>query len=149
MTLPRARQALYEATRMNAALYIACGIDPAKATIFVQSHVTARLSLNLFAAPPPLPLPPLSPSASQQRRAPLQAHSELAWLLNCVTPIGWLNRMIQARPASLFPCRASPRAPPSGPVHTASALTPAPLPPPAVTRRRRSSRRRPGSRGRT
>ena len=24
-----------------------------------------------------------------------QAHSELAWLLNCVTPIGWLNRMIQ------------------------------------------------------
>lgn len=27
---------------MNAALYIACGIDPAKATVFVQSHVTAR-----------------------------------------------------------------------------------------------------------
>ncbi len=23
------------------------------------------------------------------------AHSELAWLLNCVTPIGWLNKMIQ------------------------------------------------------
>lgn len=37
-------QALYEATRMNAALYIACGIDPAKSTVFVQSHVTARSS---------------------------------------------------------------------------------------------------------
>jgi tryptophanyl-tRNA synthetase len=23
------------------------------------------------------------------------AHAELQWLLNCVTPIGWLNRMIQ------------------------------------------------------
>lgn len=56
-------QLLQASTRSNAALYIACGIDPAKATIFVQSHVTA--------------------------------HSELAWLLNCVTPIGWLNRMIQ------------------------------------------------------
>lgn len=39
------------------------GIDPAKATVFVQSHVPA--------------------------------HSELQWLLNCVAPIGWLNRMIQ------------------------------------------------------
>lgn len=25
----------------------------------------------------------------------LSAHSELAWLLNCVTPLGWLNRMTQ------------------------------------------------------
>jgi tryptophanyl-tRNA synthetase len=25
----------------------------------------------------------------------LPAHSELAWLLNCVTPLGWLNRMTQ------------------------------------------------------
>lgn len=25
----------------------------------------------------------------------MPAHSELQWLLNCVTPIGWLNRMIQ------------------------------------------------------
>ena len=23
------------------------------------------------------------------------AHAELCWLLNCVTPIGWLERMIQ------------------------------------------------------
>ena len=22
-------------------------------------------------------------------------HSELAWILNCVTPMGWLNRMTQ------------------------------------------------------
>lgn len=25
----------------------------------------------------------------------ISAHSELAWLLNCVTPLGWLNRMTQ------------------------------------------------------
>ena len=25
----------------------------------------------------------------------VSAHAELQWLLNCVTPIGWLNRMIQ------------------------------------------------------
>lgn len=28
------------------------------------------------------------------------AHSELQWLLNCVTPIGWLNRMIQFKEKS-------------------------------------------------
>ena len=46
-----------------AALYLACGIDPAKSTVFLQSHVPE--------------------------------HSELAWLLNCVTPLGWLYRMTQ------------------------------------------------------
>lgn len=50
-------------TREVAALYIACGIDPEIATIFIQSHVAA--------------------------------HAELAWILNCFTPIGWLNRMTQ------------------------------------------------------
>jgi tryptophanyl-tRNA synthetase len=50
-------------TREVAALYIACGLDPDKVTIFVQSHVSA--------------------------------HSELAWILTCVSPIGWLNRMTQ------------------------------------------------------
>jgi len=46
-----------------AALYLACGIDPAKSTVFLQSHVPE--------------------------------HSQLAWLLNCVTPLGWLYRMTQ------------------------------------------------------
>lgn len=46
-----------------AALYMACGIDPKKSTIFVQSHVPA--------------------------------HAELTWILNCITPIGWLERMTQ------------------------------------------------------
>ena len=63
ITAPHAPEELAASTRSNAALYLACGIDPAKATVFVQSHVPA--------------------------------HSELAWLLNCMTPIGWLNRMIQ------------------------------------------------------
>jgi len=46
-----------------AALYLACGIDPAKSAIFLQSHVPE--------------------------------HSELAWLLNCMAPLGWLYRMTQ------------------------------------------------------
>lgn len=25
----------------------------------------------------------------------VKAHAELTWLLNCTTPIGWLERMIQ------------------------------------------------------
>jgi tryptophanyl-tRNA synthetase len=45
------------------AAYIACGIDPKKSIIFIQSSVSA--------------------------------HSELAWILSCNTPMGWLNRMTQ------------------------------------------------------
>lgn len=45
------------------AQYIACGLDPARSNIFIQSHVTG--------------------------------HTELAWLLSCITPIGDLQRMTQ------------------------------------------------------
>ena len=50
-------------TRELVGLYIACGLDPEKAHIFVQSHIPE--------------------------------HTELAWLFNCVTPMGWLERMTQ------------------------------------------------------
>ncbi|RTK92900.1 MAG: tryptophan--tRNA ligase [Rickettsiales bacterium] len=51
-------------TILNAvAIYLACGIDPNKSTLFLQSDV--------------------------------KEHTELAWLLNCVTPMGWLKRMTQ------------------------------------------------------
>jgi len=63
VTVPYEPSQLREKTREVAALYLACGIDPEKSTVFVQSHVPA--------------------------------HSELAWLLNCITPLGWLNRMTQ------------------------------------------------------
>jgi tryptophanyl-tRNA synthetase len=49
-------------------LYIACGVDPDKNTIFVQSHVPA--------------------------------HAQLAWILNCYTYIGELNRMTQFKDKS-------------------------------------------------
>lgn len=54
--------------RENAALYMACGIDPNKSTIFVQSHIPA--------------------------------HTELTWILNCITPMGWLERMTQFKSKS-------------------------------------------------
>lgn len=59
---------LRESTRTTAALYLASGVDPSKATIFVQSQV--------------------------------RAHTELSWLLQCATPIGWLERMIQFKEKS-------------------------------------------------
>lgn len=54
---------LKKSTIESAAAIIAAGIDPNKATFFVQSHV--------------------------------RAHTECGWLFNCVTPLGWLNRMTQ------------------------------------------------------
>jgi len=63
ITVQHDPKVLLNATRTSAATYLAAGIDPAKSTIFVQSHVPA--------------------------------HTELTWLLNCTTPIGWLERMIQ------------------------------------------------------
>ena len=46
-----------------AAMYQACGLDPSRCEIFVQSHVAA--------------------------------HAELAWILECLIPMGWLERMTQ------------------------------------------------------
>jgi tryptophanyl-tRNA synthetase len=63
ITVPHDPAALAANTYTVAALYLACGIDPAHATIFVQSHVSA--------------------------------HAELTWLLNCITPLNWLEDMIQ------------------------------------------------------
>jgi tryptophanyl-tRNA synthetase len=63
ITVPQDPKGLADATLSAAALFLACGIDPSKSTIFIQSHV--------------------------------KAHVELCWLLNCITPMGWLERMIQ------------------------------------------------------
>ncbi|XP_024391901.1 uncharacterized protein [Physcomitrium patens] len=68
ITMPHDVEQLTKSTRTSAALYIACGIDPTKSSIFVQSHVSA--------------------------------HAELTWLLSCVTPISWLNKMIQFKEKS-------------------------------------------------
>ncbi len=59
---------LYEATLDGLALYMACGLDPQKSTIFVQSHVPE--------------------------------HAQLAWILNCYTQMGELNRMTQFKDKS-------------------------------------------------
>lgn len=69
ITVPHDPARLAEDTRTTAALYLACGIDPQRSTVFVQSHVSA--------------------------------HSELCWLLNCVTPLNWLERMIQFKEKAL------------------------------------------------
>ncbi|MBU8544745.1 MULTISPECIES: tryptophan--tRNA ligase [Roseomonadaceae] len=50
-------------TREMAAALIACGLDPKRCTLFLQSHV--------------------------------HAHTRLAWIMNCVARLGWLNRMTQ------------------------------------------------------
>ncbi len=63
ITVPQDAEKLRTQTRKLAGLLLACGIDPDRSVLFIQSHVTA--------------------------------HAELAWILNCVTPIGWLERMTQ------------------------------------------------------
>jgi tryptophanyl-tRNA synthetase len=68
ITAPHDAAKLADNTRQVAALYLACGLDPAQNRIFVQSHV--------------------------------RAHAELAWLLNCVTPMSWLERMTQFKDKS-------------------------------------------------
>ncbi len=68
ITVPQDPETLRQKTREVAALYLAVGIDPERATIFIQSHVPA--------------------------------HSELAWLLTCLAPLGWLNRMTQFKDKS-------------------------------------------------
>lgn len=69
ITVPHDPKVLASTTYKVAALYLACGIDPDRATIFVQSHVAA--------------------------------HPELAWLFNCITPLNWLERMIQFKEKSI------------------------------------------------
>ncbi|MEM7126403.1 MAG: tryptophan--tRNA ligase [Chloroflexota bacterium] len=59
---------LHTQIRSLAAMLIACGIDPDRSTLFVQSHVVA--------------------------------HAEACWLLNCITPLGWLQRMTQFKDKS-------------------------------------------------
>jgi len=63
ITVEQNPEELRRQTRELAAMLFACGIDPDKSTLFIQSHVTA--------------------------------HAEACWLLNCVTPVGWLERMTQ------------------------------------------------------
>jgi tryptophanyl-tRNA synthetase len=63
ITVPQDPKVLKKKTRELAALYLACGIDPQKSIIFVQSH---------------------NPD-----------HAGLAWILNCFTGVGQLERMTQ------------------------------------------------------
>ncbi len=68
ITIHQEPETLRQKTREVAALYIASGIDPQKAKIFIQSHVPA--------------------------------HSELSWILTCLSPLGWLQRMTQFKDKS-------------------------------------------------
>lgn len=65
LTIPESMSAKERAqkTMEYLALYLACGIDPTKSTIYIQSHIREL--------------------------------TELTWILNCTTPVGWLERMTQ------------------------------------------------------
>ncbi|WP_394172156.1 tryptophan--tRNA ligase [Thalassotalea litorea] len=68
ITVRQDPKALRNACLGGLALYLACGVDHEKSTIFVQSHVPE--------------------------------HSQLAWILNCYTQMGELNRMTQYKDKS-------------------------------------------------
>ncbi|WP_173916949.1 tryptophan--tRNA ligase [Halobacillus sp. Marseille-Q1614] len=68
ITVPQDRLALRKNIKSLAALYLASGIDPDKATLFIQSEVPA--------------------------------HTQLGWMLQCVSYIGELERMTQFKDKS-------------------------------------------------
>lgn len=68
ITVPQEPQKLRQQTRSLAALYLAVGLDPERATIFIQSEVSA--------------------------------HAEAAWIIQCNTTIGELERMTQFKDKS-------------------------------------------------
>ena len=63
ITVPYSPDELRQNVRSLVGVLVACGIDPERSALFVQSHVPE--------------------------------HTELAWLLTCGTPMGWLSRMTQ------------------------------------------------------
>ena len=68
LTVPNDPKELHKQTRELSAMLFACGLEPEKCTVFIQSHVSC--------------------------------HSEGAWILNCITPLGWLERMTQYKDKS-------------------------------------------------
>lgn len=71
LTVPQVPKDLRNRTLSIIAQYIAVGLDPEKATLFIQSHVTG--------------------------------HTELSWILSCLTGLGELNRMTQFKEKSSKP----------------------------------------------
>jgi len=69
ITVPQEPAKLSKNTLKLAKILLACGIDPKKTLLFVQSHVPA--------------------------------HFELAWILNTLTPVGELERMVQFKEKSV------------------------------------------------
>jgi tryptophanyl-tRNA synthetase len=68
ITIPQDPKELKARTREVSGLLMAAGIDPERAILFVQSHVSA--------------------------------HAEMAWILNCFIPMGWMQRMTQFKEKS-------------------------------------------------
>ena len=68
ITVPQVASELRNNSLDCVAQYIACGLDPSKCNIFLQSHVIG--------------------------------HTELMWVLSCLTPIGQLERMTQFKDKS-------------------------------------------------
>jgi tryptophanyl-tRNA synthetase len=68
ITLPKDPRQLRANVLDGVAMYLACGLNPQKAHIFLQSHVIG--------------------------------HTELAWVLGCLTPLGQLERMTQFKDKS-------------------------------------------------
>jgi tryptophanyl-tRNA synthetase len=68
ITVPYKPADLRQATYKTLALYVACGLDPEKCSLFAQSHVIG--------------------------------HTELAWVLGCICPLGQLERMTQFKDKS-------------------------------------------------
>jgi tryptophanyl-tRNA synthetase len=96
----RLRQETLEAAAMYIAagmyIYMSCHVMSAPCMLLSALH----LSSHYYLSTPPLRvgIDPKESCIFVQSHIP--AHAELAWLLNCVTPMSWLERMIQYKEKS-------------------------------------------------
>jgi len=74
----------------------------------------ARVPVPCAYYPPAGVLQCWPPPSLSRLRAQVREHTELAWLLACVTPLGWLQRMTQFKDKSAAPSAALPRRPAAG-----------------------------------
>ncbi len=68
LTTPQNPEILKSKIRETGALLFACGVDPKRSAVFVQSQISG--------------------------------HAELAWVLSCFIPMGWMQRMTQFKEKS-------------------------------------------------
>ena len=96
ITMPHDPKELSESTLASAALYLASGTTTRALVLYLTPQYLACTSRMYTSVLFFIIMKGIDPAKSRvfvQSHVP--AHSELAWLLSCIAPMNWLERMIQ------------------------------------------------------